>query len=296
MKNFFSLLSAICCCAILFFSCQKDFSIENGKTQIASGSLTDSFDNCLPNTVIGTFYNGVTPGGDTAYVQIQVNVSQTGSYSIYTDFVDGFKFGDSGIFTNTGINTVRLKPIGTPIIQGSQIFNVSFDSSSCSFIVNIQDSTGTGLGGTDTTGNGDPDTTGLKEWQFTEGSFTYAGRIDSAAKDNSSGLATYLSLNGSTTATGDTTISIKFLIPASDIQTGTYTLISNGISFTVTDASTLTVLYSADGLTAGTDLTINVTSYNVTTKVMQGDFSGNVQDKSGNIVPITKGSFTATVQ
>lgn len=297
MKKIFTLLFTISCLAVLFFSCQKEFSNETGNTQIASGSLVkDSLGNCMPDTVVGTFYDGVTPGSDTAYVEIQVNVTQTGAYSIYTDFPNGFQFADSGIFTTTGINTVRLKPLGTPIIPVPTTFNVSFDSSFCSFIVDVQDSTGTGLhSGGDTVGSGDPDTT-LSQWQFTEGSFTYTGIFDSAKKDNSTGLATYLNLNGSTTATGDTTISVKFIIPASDIQTGTYTLISNGIFFTVVDANTLTVLYEADGLTAGTDLTINITAYNMATKLIQGNFSGTAKDNLGNLVPITKGSFTATVQ
>lgn len=263
--------------------------------QVAAGSLTDSAGNCLPDTVIGTFYNGVTPGGDTAYVEIQVNVTQTGSYSIYTDGLpNGFEFADSGIFTNTGINTIRLKPIGTPIIPVSTIFNVSFDSSVCSFTVNVQDSTGTGLGGgQDTIGGGDPDA-GSGNWQFTQGSFIYKGTIDSASRDNSSSFATALYLSGAT-STGDTTILLQFVIPALDIQPGTYTLFTNGIFFSVVDANSLTILYEADGLTAGTDMTIVVTSYNSATKQMQGTFSGTVKDQSGNIVPINNGSFTATV-
>ncbi len=206
MKKFFSFLFIACCFGILFFSCQKDFSIENGNTQVAAGSLWDSAGNCLPDTVIGTFYNGVTPGSDTAYVEIQVNVTQTGSYNITTaPLENGLEFFDSGFFSNTGINTMRLKPIGTPILNTPTTFNISFDSSFCSFTVNVQDSTGTGLGGDqDTTGQGgDPDD-GSGNWQFAQGSFTYAGIIDSAKKDNSTGLATFLNLYGSTTATGDT--------------------------------------------------------------------------------------------
>ena len=298
MKKNFSLLIAICCIVTLFFSCQKDFSIENGNTQVAAGSLWDSSGNCLPDTVIGTFYNGVTPGSDTAYVEIQVNVTQTGSYNITTTppLENGFEFADSGFFSNTGINIIRLKPIGTPILNTSTTFTVSFDSSICSFTVNVQDSTGTGLGGVqDTTGTGgDPD--GGGNWQFNQDSLIYAGAIDSASKDNSSGLGTtYLRLNGSTSSTGDTTMSIKFVIPAPDIQTGTYTLISNGIFFSVVDANSLTVLYSADGLTAGTDFTINITAYDAGTKIVQGNFSGSAKDASGNIVPITNGNFTASV-
>ena len=261
-----------------------------------SGSLTDSLGNCLPDTVIGTFYNGVTPGSDTAYVEIQVNVTETGSYNITTaPLENGLEFIDSGFFSNTGINTIRLKPIGTPILNTPTTFSISFDSSVCSFTVNVQDSTGTGLGGgQDSVGTGgDPDST-ANSWEFTQDPSVFNGIIDSATKDNSGGLATSLHLSGST-STGDTTMSLKFVMPSTDIQPGTYIMSSSGIFFSVTNVQSLTVIYEADGLTAGTDFTVVITSYDSATKQVEGTFSGQVQDQSGNIVPITNGLFTALV-
>jgi len=296
MKKIFSFLFASCCTILFFYSCQKDFSIENGNTQVAAGSLTDSLGNCLPDTVIGTFYNGVTPGSDTAYVEIQVNVTQTGSYNITTaPLENGLEFIDSGFFSNTVINTIRLKPIGTPILNTPTTFSVNFDSSVCSFTVNVQDSTGTGLGGSqDSVGTGgDPDST-ANSWEFTQDPSVFNGSIDTATKDNSGGLATSLHLSGST-STGDTTMSLEFVMPSTDIQTGTYIMSSSGISFSVTDVQSLTVIYEADGLTSGTDFTVIITSYDSATKQVKGTFSGQVQDQSGNIVPITNGSFTALV-
>lgn len=298
MKNSLRLLFFICCSALIFSSCQKEYSVENGITQISAGSLKDSTGNCLPDSVAGTFYDGVTPGGDTAYVEVQVNVAKTGSYTISTDLQNGFEFADSGFFTSAGINVIRLKPIGVPILPKSALFTVSYDSSFCSFTVNVQDSSGTGIhsggGGTDTVGNGDPDA-GKGTWQFAQNSANFIGTFDSVSKDNSTGLATFLHLSGAT-STGDTTMSLDFLIGASDIQPGTYTTVSNGIIFAVVTTNPLTILYSADGLTAGTDFTIVVTSYDISTQLMKGTFTGDVKDASGNIVPITNGAFTATVE
>lgn len=384
------------CCTTLFLSCEKEISLEKGTTLKAEGSLLDTAGNCFPDSVRGTFYNGITPGSDTAYVEIKVNVTSTGSYKIESEIEDGFLFSDSGFFSNTGINTIRLKPIGTPIIQGSINFNINFDSTFCDFTVTVQDSTGTGLGGQDTTGTGslkdslgnclpiivngtyyngvapgdtnfvtiqvdvaatgdysiftnlsngfsfagsgtftdtgintiqlaaigtpiipgttnfdvtfnnttcsfivnvqDSTGTGLGgnqgqsgTWQFTASSFIYQGNIDDATKDNSSGV-TFIHVGGAT-STGDTTLSLDFLIPAADIQTGTYTTLSNGIIFSVVDGTNLTVLYSADGFTAGTDITITVTSYDAATKEMKGTFTGNAQNSAGSIVPVTNGSF-----
>lgn len=294
MNRFFSFL-VFACSFFIFFSCQKDFSTENGALLAAHGSLLDSNGNCLPDSVYGTFYNGITPGKDTAFVEIQVNVTQTGSYNIETDLQDGIKFIDSGFFSNTGLNIVRLKPIGAPIIPGPFTFTFSFDTTFCSVDITVQDSTGTGLGGNqdDTTGTGGGDTSLAQSgnWQFNQGSSLYKGTIDSATNDVLSGV-TFLYLSGAS-VTGDTAMSLRFLIAAPTIQPGTYTTLSNGIFFSVVKVSSFKILFSADGITPGSDLTIKVTSYNSTTHEMKATFSGNADNGSGSIVPLTNGSITA---
>ena len=77
---------------IIPFSCQKEFSREN---HIAKGTLKDVSGTCFPSTVHGKFYNGVTPDGNTTYVEVKVNVTKTGSYSIFTDIQNGLRFADS---------------------------------------------------------------------------------------------------------------------------------------------------------------------------------------------------------
>jgi hypothetical protein len=290
MKRNFVYLFAVTC-LLAFFSCQKEYSFEKGNTIPAEGSLWDSAGDCLPSTVHGTYYNGVTPGGDTAYVELQVNVTKTGGYNIKTDTANGFSFSDSGYFSNTGVNTIQLKPSGHPIIVGTSTFNVSFDSTFCSFTINVQDSTGTGLGGTDTTGNSDTSQVQTGTWKFTQGSLTFSGTVDTSSKDNSSGVATILLVAGST-ATKDTILSLNFLIAASDIQPGTYTSATNGVVFNFIDAtSVITPIYSASLLDTGTDFTIVVTSYDATTKEMKGTFSGRALTSSGTVVPITDGAI-----
>lgn len=137
-----------CClfCSFLAFfaACQKEFSIDDGLGQQAAGSLKDTSGNCLPDSVYGTWYTGVTPG-DTNYVNVQVRVDSAGTYLVSTNTVNGLSFRDSGSFTSTGIQTVKLKPTGIPVAAQTSTFTVSFDSTSCSFSINVKDSTGTGL-------------------------------------------------------------------------------------------------------------------------------------------------------
>ena len=289
MARFLSCLFFACFACILF-SCTKEYSYELNTSAVAQGTLWDTLGACFPDTVNGTFYNGISPGSDTAYVSVQVNVTATGSYNITSDFQNGLQFADSGYFGTTGLTTVKLKPIGVAIIPVTSTFSISFDSTLCSFDVTVKDSTGTGLGGTDTTGTGG-DTSHIQsgQWQFTEGASTFKGAFDSAARDNSSGVETFVGMKGST-STGDTAMTLQFSILASDVQPGTYTMFNNTILFSAGDALN-DFSYEANAFVTGTDFTVVVTSYDATTKEIKGTFSGNVQNGSGNIVPLTNGSF-----
>lgn len=130
-----------------FISCTKEKSFETGiiPGQESIGSLKDDSGNCMTATPHGVFYGGVTPT-DSNYVEVNVNVTQKGTYVIYTDMQNGLSFKDSGVFTNLGKNTIHLKPTGLPE-NGVANFTLNYDTSICAFSLVIQDSTGSGQGG-----------------------------------------------------------------------------------------------------------------------------------------------------
>ncbi len=300
MQNCLRFLLIICCTAILFSSCQKEYSNESGVTQEATGTLKDSTGNCLPDSVAGTFYNGITPGRDTAFVEIQVDVVKTGSYSITTDLQNGFEFADSGFFTSTGLNIIRLKPIGTPILPNSTLFTISFDSSFCTFSVDVQDSTGTGIhsGGTgvDTVGSGDPDAG--NGWQFTSDGFLYhSSSLAGFVKDTAGG---HLLAVGSPDSTNDndTVFGFYISIPSATPAPGTYvtTSVTNPVFFLVNDNLNGVTLFEADFTNTSTSITITITSYDASTKLLKGTFSGTAVDENGTVHTITNGSFSVTLQ
>ncbi|WP_153797052.1 hypothetical protein [Foetidibacter luteolus] len=147
MKKLLSISLCFVLITVAFMACQKELSLENGLeiTTMAKGSLQDTNGNCLPDTVYGTWYNGVAPG-DTNYVQIQVQVDSVGTYIIQSDTQNGLSFRDSGAFVSTGLQTIQLKPSGVALNPATTFFTISFDTSVCTFAVLIKDSTGTGLG------------------------------------------------------------------------------------------------------------------------------------------------------
>jgi len=307
MNKLFFYLGIICCISFLF-SCNKEFSVETGALTQAQGSLWDSTGNCLPETVHGTFYNGIVAGSDTAYVAVEVNVAQTGAYNITSDMQNGFQFFDSGFFSQTGINTIHLKSLGAAILPTPTTFTISFDSTTCNFTVNVQDSTGTGLGG-DSTGS-DPDSTfGSGDWQFStdiggsfQGTFAYVTSSPDTIFASGGTLFTMAGL----TASGDTALSIGIVFPGTAIEPGTYhtTIVDNEThptaAFGFTFASSGDAIYDAlYGQDAASDVTVVVSSYDPLTKTLTGTFSGPASNETTttdttDTVGITNGTFTAT--
>jgi len=117
------------CFILLFFSCQREYSFENG--QRAKGSLqSDITDNCLPKTITGNYIQGISLT-DSNFITVAVNVKQAGLYKISTDTVNGYYFNASGSFAATGIIEVQLNGKGKPSAIGTDNFKVSFDTSTC---------------------------------------------------------------------------------------------------------------------------------------------------------------------
>ena len=96
------------------------------------GTLGATSGACTPATVSGTYTQNVTMvAGNT--VQIQVNVSTPGTYSITTDNVNGVIFSSSGNFTTTGVQSVILRGTGTPTGTGAKTYTITYGSSNCTF-------------------------------------------------------------------------------------------------------------------------------------------------------------------
>jgi hypothetical protein len=164
--------------------------------------------------------------------------------------------------------------------------------------VNVQDSTGTGLGG------GVPDSTGAEDWKFTTGDGTFSGSIDTAfiTIDTSvwrtGGQMLYIE---GLTSTGDTAFHTLLYLPTNVITIGTYSTQAvppeNAAIFAFNLSSNGNPIY--DGVpdsTSASNVTFNVTSYDNSTHIIQGTFSGIANNSSGNaVVNVTNGSFVTKV-
>ena len=120
----------------LFVACEKEFSLESGFAgKTATGSLLDSLGNCRDIVVNGAYFADSTLS-DSNYVLVQVTIDSGGSYNIFTDTQNGFSFRDSGVIA-AGTHTIKLKASGRPVTSKETIFQAVFDTSFCSFTVNV---------------------------------------------------------------------------------------------------------------------------------------------------------------
>jgi hypothetical protein len=91
---------------------------------------------CANAVVSGAFARGSAL--DTfSKVNISVNVTTPGAYSITTNTVNGYKFSASGTFAVAGAQTVMLIPSGTPISSGTDAFTVNGSTGNCGFSITV---------------------------------------------------------------------------------------------------------------------------------------------------------------
>lgn len=290
MKRLLTFCLASLLCAATFIGCQKEYSLEGGKQNFntAQGTLKDTNGTCLPSFVQGTYYNGV-PTGDTNFVKVVVNFTTPGTYAISTGTQNGFSFADTGIVGSPGLDTIFLKAYGTPTAIQPTDFTITFDSTSCGFTVNVQDSTGTGLGG-------GTDSMGVSSdfgWQFKTNGISYAGNFEDTSKAYvvDSLFAKFITMNYTNPNTGDTLFQISLVNTGGPIAAtyNTNVIIPNGGVFLYTDPSNG---YASDPVTyVGTNITIIITTYDTSAKIIEGTFSGTALNEAGTLFTITEGKF-----
>lgn len=125
--------------AVLFITgCQKEYSLEQ---QFSEGTIKeDGSGNCLPFTVNGVYKEDSLLNG-THFVEVQINLTETGSYIIKSDTINGYSFSGTGSIDLPGLSTVRLAASGTPVDPGINSFTINYitptGSSSCFMDVSV---------------------------------------------------------------------------------------------------------------------------------------------------------------
>jgi hypothetical protein len=74
---------------------------------------------------------------DSNRVEIEINITKPGSYSISTSSTNGYSFSGSGNLSTPGVYNMVLTASGTPLSAGTDEFTISDGTSSCTFSVTV---------------------------------------------------------------------------------------------------------------------------------------------------------------
>ena len=120
-------------------SCKKETVSPNKPVTISPAvfSLSDGAGNCYSPDVQGSYIAG-TPFTAANKVIIQVNVTTSGTFSISTSNLNGYKFMASGTLSATGLQSLTLQGTGTPIFGQTDQYRI-IASSGCKFIITVSD-------------------------------------------------------------------------------------------------------------------------------------------------------------
>ncbi len=89
---------------------------------------------CSGTSVTGSYVTG-TALTTSNKVDVEVNVTTPGAYTITSNTVSGMTFSRTGVFTTTGITTISLTGSGTPAAAGTHNFTVGV--AACPFSVTV---------------------------------------------------------------------------------------------------------------------------------------------------------------
>jgi hypothetical protein len=128
---------------LVFISCQRELYFTDIPS---SGTLKSNISgDCLPSSVHG-FYKAATEITNDNFIEVTADIKTPGLFTIVSDTVNGYYFFAAGKFEKKGISTVQLLCTGKPIIGGTNIFTIKYDTSICKITI-VADTVGGSSGG-----------------------------------------------------------------------------------------------------------------------------------------------------
>ena len=115
-------------------SCQKELYFP--ATDSVGTLKSDSTHDCFPSSVSGHYFVDSTLNNNN-FIEVQVNVTVTGPYTIQSDTTNGYSFAATGNFDDKGLATVRLYASGKPTHAGLDQFIIRYGSSICVIDINV---------------------------------------------------------------------------------------------------------------------------------------------------------------
>lgn len=221
---------------------------------------------CASATVNGTYKQGEALTAANT-ITLQVTATTAGAYSINIPAVDGISFSASGQLT-AGANTVTLIGSGTPTTAGTTSLPYTAGSTNCNVDVTVAAA---------------PPPTDLK-WSLVQGGATYGGNATAILMSAGGGETVEIS---GTTSSGPAYDFSLTITSSTTLSTGTYTSAGGAVSMMLRNG--VTPVYMS---LPTQPFSVNITTFDRTTGLIQGTFSGKAMNSSANIVDLS-GAFKA---
>ncbi len=115
-------------------TCNFDITVYLSQVGSALFTLGGSPGNCAVSSINGNYVVG-QPMTVSNSIEMTVNVTTLGTYSISTTTVNGIVFSASGTFINLGVQSVFLQASGSALAAGNFIFPLANGINACTLIV-----------------------------------------------------------------------------------------------------------------------------------------------------------------
>lgn len=248
----------------------------------APATYTYSPADCSGATLSGIYTAGVATSLSNT-VNLSINVTSTGSYTVSTQEVNGVTFQGTGLLNTAGSQTLILYAVGLPAIAGTFNYSITGAGSACTFSV---------------TYDGAPNNFITCD---IDGVFTTFNVGSTAGLDNSAGVS-ILSIDGSSSlTTPDSSISLQVIKSSGgSVTAGTYNVnqlaTGIGVSCDYFDANSINFAALTDAMNQNQNPAFTITITSITATRCIGTFEGPVKDGQGNTKIITQGIFNVPVQ
>ena len=117
-------------------SCTYALTVQPAVTPNAVYTLASAANVCSNAVAGGTYAVNSALSSDNT-IDLQVNVTAVGGWTITTAAVNGMTFSGSGNFNSTGIQTISLTGAGTPLTAGANVIPFTAGSSTCNFTITV---------------------------------------------------------------------------------------------------------------------------------------------------------------
>jgi hypothetical protein len=127
-----SLITAFFALTLFLTACNKVDDPAGTSTGKLLSAITGD---CTPVNVNGIFMvDSVLT--DNNYVDVKIDVSVGGSFTIKSDSLNGYSFKKTGT-VSTGVNTIRLYASGKPLATGTNTFTIIYGGTACNFSITV---------------------------------------------------------------------------------------------------------------------------------------------------------------